>query len=277
MLTGRNRKDFDLSQGQSFFRALGLSKRRSEMKCPGQDMRYWKPGDIFNAKCPGCGATVEFFKDEVRRKCRCGHVVTNPKLDFGCAEWCPYAEQCIGAIPEEVKAKQKTERDNSYRERISLEMKKYFARNLKQINHAAKVAHYAERIMKREGGDPLVILGAAYLHDIGSPEAQEKAKDGEEDYERFQEIEGPPIAREILERLGIKEEATAEICEIIGRHHHPREEVVLNFQILFEADWLAKIEEGEFSQDQRKVRTIVEKSLRTEAGRQLAEELISTG
>ena len=26
------------------------------MKCPGQDTRYWKPGDIFESPCPACGA-----------------------------------------------------------------------------------------------------------------------------------------------------------------------------------------------------------------------------
>ena len=86
------------------------------MKCPGQDMRYWKPGDIFDLKCPRCGGTVEFFKDEVRRKCRCGQTMTNPKLDLGCAAWCPYGEQCIGMVPEEVKARQKAEREKSLRE-----------------------------------------------------------------------------------------------------------------------------------------------------------------
>ena len=25
------------------------------MKCPGQDIRYWKPGAIFEVKCPKCG------------------------------------------------------------------------------------------------------------------------------------------------------------------------------------------------------------------------------
>ena len=25
------------------------------MKCPGQDSRYWKPGAIFEEKCPECG------------------------------------------------------------------------------------------------------------------------------------------------------------------------------------------------------------------------------
>ncbi len=243
------------------------------MKCPGQDMRYWKPGDIFNARCPNCGESIEFFKDEVRRKCRCGNVVTNPKLNFGCAEWCPYAEQCIGTIPEEVKAKQRVEQENSHRERISLEMKKYFGKDLKRIHHALKVARYAEQIMKIEGGNPLVILGAAYLHDIGAHRVDTKHKEGEGDYYRHQEVEGVPIAREILERLDIKEEDREKICDMIGHHHHPREEETLNFQILYEADWLVNMEEKGLSQDRKEVQAIIEKYFRTEAGRQLAEKL----
>jgi endogenous inhibitor of DNA gyrase (YacG/DUF329 family) len=67
------------------------------LRCPGQDIRFWKPEDIFEVKCPGCGETVEFFKDEPKIKCRkCGRMVVNPKLDLGCAEWCLYAQQCLG-------------------------------------------------------------------------------------------------------------------------------------------------------------------------------------
>ena len=39
------------------------------MKCPGQDMQFWKPGDIYEVECPGCGRTVEFFKDDTARRC----------------------------------------------------------------------------------------------------------------------------------------------------------------------------------------------------------------
>jgi hypothetical protein len=56
---------------------------------------------------------VEFFKDEVKRKCRCGHVIVNPKLDFGCAEWCQYAEQCIGETPWELKTREGEEGGDS--------------------------------------------------------------------------------------------------------------------------------------------------------------------
>lgn len=66
------------------------------MNCPGQDTRYWKPNDIFEVSCPTCGASVEFFKDDPARRCkRCGERFPNPRLDVGCAEWCPLAGDCV--------------------------------------------------------------------------------------------------------------------------------------------------------------------------------------
>jgi len=240
------------------------------MKCPGQDLRFWKPGDIFDTQCPKCGGRVEFFKDEVRRKCRCGHEIVNPKLDFGCAQWCPYAEQCIGEVPEDVKEKQKTEQKELLRERISLEMKKYFGTDFKRVNHALKVTKYAEQILKMEGGHPLVVVGAAYLHDIGIHEAERKHVDKSGHY---QEVEGPAIAREILERLNVQKDMVDEICDIIGHHHHPREEETLNFQIVYEADWVVNIEEEGISKDSKRLQAMIEKVFRTVTGKQLAEKL----
>ena len=240
------------------------------MKCPGQDMRFWKPGDIFDAPCPQCGGRVEFFKDEVKRKCRCGHEIVNPKLDFGCAQWCPYAEQCVGAVPEDVREKQKAEGGHLLRERIALEMKKYFRTDFKRVHHAIKVAKFAEQILKVEGGNPLVVMGVAYLHDIGIHEADRKYGSHSGYY---QEMEGPAIAREILERLNVPTQMLDEMCDIIGHHHSPREEETLNFQILYEADWLVNIEEEGFSKDRKKVEALIAKVFRTATGRQLAEKL----
>lgn len=69
-------------------------------KCPGRDTRFWKPDDVYDVKCPGCGADLEFWKDEPFRSCRnCGGRVRNPKVDVGCAEWCQYAKECLGFVP----------------------------------------------------------------------------------------------------------------------------------------------------------------------------------
>ena len=95
------------------------------MKCPGQDSRYWKPGAIFETQCPQCGADLEFFKDDTTRNCKkCGHRIVNPKMDFGCASYCPYAEQCLGALPPELMA----QKEDLLKDRVAIEMKRYFRR-----------------------------------------------------------------------------------------------------------------------------------------------------
>lgn len=80
-------------------------------KCPGQDSRYWKPEDVFNVPCPVCGEEVEFFKDDLKRTCpNCGYRFENPRLNLGCLEWCPHADECLailGRQPKKPKAKRK--------------------------------------------------------------------------------------------------------------------------------------------------------------------------
>ena len=72
--------------------------------CPGQDTRYWRPGDIFNVSCASCGSEVEFFKDDAKRRCRkCGAEVQNPRLSVGCGQWCEHAKECLGYDPAAIK------------------------------------------------------------------------------------------------------------------------------------------------------------------------------
>ena len=209
------------------------------MKCPGQDSRYWKPGAIFEVKCPKCGNEVEFFKDDTTRLCnKCGHRFVNPEMDFGCASYCPYAEQCLGDLPPELLA----ERDDLLKDRVAMEMKRFFGHDFKRIGHAANVARYAEQIVKEEKGNPAVVLSAAYLHDIGIPEAARKY---DSTAARYHQKEGPPIAREILTKLGAREEIIDEVCDIIGHHHHPRDKETMNFKILYDADLIVNLEEGQ--------------------------------
>lgn len=240
------------------------------MRCPGQDPMFWKPGDVFEIPCPKCGYGVEFLKYDVKRKCRCGHEIVNPKINFGCAEWCPYGDSCIEGLPEEIKSKTKEERKNRMRERILQEMKRYFGSDLKRINHAEKVAKYAEEILKIEGGDPLIVIGAAYLHDIGIKRAEEKYGSSSPEY---QEKEGTEIARDILTKLNVPLKVVNGICEIIS-HHHPREKESINFQIVYESDLLINFEEGSF-EGPAKFNEIIEKEFKTQTGKRLAKELLA--
>jgi HD superfamily phosphodiesterase len=240
------------------------------MKCPGQDPRYWKFDAIFDAQCPKCGATVEFFKDETRRRCKkCGHQVLNPKMDFGCAAHCKFAEHCFGDLPPElIKQKQ-----DLFKDRVAVEMKLYFKQDFKRIGHAARVARYAEKLVEQEKGDPAVVLSAAYLHDIGHTEAERKHQNTAAEY---QEQEGPAVARELLAKLDAKEELIDEVCDIIGHHHHPREDETANFKILYDADTIANLEDKQRKNPMTPERLAeqVETSFLTPSGRELARSIL---
>ena len=69
----------------------------STVKCPGQDTQKWGPEAVYDVACKKCGYQLEFFKDELKRRCReCGTMVFNERMDIGCLAWCPSAEQCAG-------------------------------------------------------------------------------------------------------------------------------------------------------------------------------------
>ncbi|MHC4061501.1 MAG: HD domain-containing protein [Planctomycetota bacterium] len=228
------------------------------IRCPGQDQRFWKPGDIFEVKCPACGRAVEFFKDEPKLKCRnCGQEVANPKIDLGCAEWCQYAEQCLGIQVGAV------------RERLISEMKEIFGTDRRRIEHAIAVLDYAEQIQAQEGGDPLVVKAAAILHDIGIHEAERKHGSPAG---KYQEMEGPPIAKAVLERQGVPADIVEHVCRIIASHHSAKDIDTTEFRIVWDADWLVNLS-SEFSDASReKLKEIIEKTFKTHKGREIATE-----
>lgn len=239
------------------------------MKCPGQDSRNWKPGAIFEAKCPECGNEVEFFKDDTTRLCKkCGHRFLNPSMDFGCASYCKYAEQCIGNLPPELIA----QKEDLLKDRVAIEMKRYFKQDFKRIGHASRVARYAEQIGKEEMGNLAVILTAAYLHDIGIHEAERKHQSTAA---KYQEEEGPPIANEILTKLGAREELIEEVCDIVGHHHHPRADENLNFMSVYDADLITNLEDNQKEKpiDPEKMAKTIETAFLTDSGRNLAKRI----
>ncbi len=240
------------------------------MQCPGQDSRYWDGEAVFEAKCPKCDHVVEFFKDDSTRKCsNCGNKMINPQMDLGCASYCQYAEQCLGSMPPELLAKKK----ELLVERVPIEMKRYFESDFKRIGHATKVARYAEKICREEKAHPVVTMISAYLHDIGIKESERKHGSSSPQY---QHIEGPPVAREILEKLGAEEGIIEEICDIIGHHHTPREEETINFKVLYDADLIVNLEEKqkEKPSSPEHLEKIIEKSFLTKSGRDMARSVL---
>jgi HD superfamily phosphohydrolase YqeK len=240
------------------------------MKCPGQDTQYWQPGAIFEVKCPKCQHQVEFFKDDTSRKCgNCGHRFLNPGMDFGCASYCQFAEQCIGDLPPELLA----QKEDLLKDRVAIEMKRYFKNDFKRIGHASRVARYAERIGKFEGGNLAVILSAAYLHDIGIPEAERKHGSSAAEY---QEKEGPAIAKSILIKLGAQDELIEEVSDIVRHHHHPRPNETINFRAVYDADLIENLDERQKTNplDRERLSEKIEKLFLTDTGREIATEVL---
>ena len=140
------------------------------MKCPGQDTQYWQADAIFDVTCPECGKTVEFFKDDTTRKCHhCGHRFMNPQMDFGCAAYCQYAEQCIGNLPPELIA----QKDDLFKDRIAVAVKRHLKTDFTRIGRASRVARHADQIGRKAAANMAVILSAAYLHVLDGPVVEE--------------------------------------------------------------------------------------------------------
>ena len=152
-------------------------------------------------------------------------------------------------------------------------MKRYFKHDFKRVGHAIRVARYAEQIGREEGGNLAIILCAAYLHDIGIKEAERKHGSSAA---KYQEEEGPPIAKEILYRLGAKEELINEVCDIIGHHHHPRQGETVNFKSLYDADMVTNLEEKQKKDpaDLENLTGLIETSFLTDTGRKLARKVL---
>ncbi len=208
------------------------------MKCPGQDMQYWTEGAIFDVTCPECGKMVEFYKDDTTRKCHaCGHRFVNPKMDFGCATYCQFAEQCLGTLPEEFVLQQ----DNLLKDKVAVEMKRYFKSDFKSISHASRVARHAEKIGKAtEGVNLALILCSAYLHDIGKIEAINKHGNASA---KFIQLEGPTVAEAILQKLGADENLSKEVCKIISHEEPSTKDNEINYHIVYDAHTIANLED----------------------------------
>jgi len=204
------------------------------MKCPGQDMQFWKPGDIFEAKCPGCGRTVEFFKDDTARRCgHCGRRFANPKMDFGCAAYCPYADQCIGDLPPEVAAQQ----ESLLKDKVAVAVKQYYGRDFRSIGHASRVARYAEQIAKAANANLAVVLTAAFLLDVDRHRPDSAVADGSE------KGSGTAVARALLDRVHARQEMAEAVCDLIANLNETGHDATLELQVVRDAVLLAELEE----------------------------------
>ncbi|MBA5852031.1 HD domain-containing protein [Clostridium sp. cel8] len=114
----------------------------------------------------------------------------------------------------------------------------YFGNDIKRVNHALKVYGFSKSIGELENlsKDEMLILElASILHDIGIKESERKYNSSAGNY---QEIEGPPIARELLKDTDLAKSQIDRICFLIGNHHSYNKIDGIDLQILIESDFL---------------------------------------
>jgi uncharacterized protein len=151
--------------------------------------------------------------------------------------------------------------------RVMEQMIRYFGNDVRRINHALKVYDFALLISSAEDVDIRTrgIIGyTAILHDIGIHEAERKYNSTSGEH---QQIEGPPIARQILAEAGVEEDIIERVCYITANHHTYNKIEGLDFQILVEADFLVNIFEDNMPKEA--IESINDRIFRTYPGKDL--------
>ena len=166
--------------------------------------------------------------------------------------------------------------DLNLTDKVINSMMEYNRGDARRIQHAMKVYEFAALMGRMEGiseKEQQVLEIAAVLHDIGIHICEQKYGncDG-----RNQELEGPAVAKAILENIMGSEADEAfvgRVCYLIGHHHTYTGVTGMDYQLLIEADFLVNaFEDGLPEENIRNVRANLFKS---EAGKKLLDEIFA--
>jgi len=155
------------------------------------------------------------------------------------------------------------------------DMIEYFGNDVRRINHAIKVYTIAKNMgeMEKVAEENLLIIEiASILHDIGIKISEEKYNSS---IGKYQEIEGPLVAKNILKKYNLKDETLERILFLIGNHHSYSKIDNIDFQILIEADFLINIYEDKLLKEN--VMSIKEKYFKTKTGKSYIENMYLDG
>ena len=153
--------------------------------------------------------------------------------------------------------------NSDFQGRVKAAMLAYFGADQRRIDHACSVAGYAADFLQYIDADPDLTMAAAYLHDIGIHEAERRhgSSGG-----KYQELEGPPIARQILEELQTPSDLTDAVCAIVGHHHTPGAIDSPEFRIIWDADAMVNLVEVLPGKSGEEIERILQRSTVTEIG-----------
>lgn len=147
----------------------------------------------------------------------------------------------------------------------------YYSGDPHQINHLLKVYGFAKTIGEGQSLDEdikEILEVAAVMHDVGIKNSIKKYNDGSGNY---QQIEGPPEARKLLEGMNYESKLIDRVCWLIAHHHTYDNIEGVDYQILVEADFLVNIYENKMSPDN--IHSIYNKIFKTTSGKKIFRDL----
>jgi hypothetical protein len=202
---------------------------------------------------------VEFFKDDSKRRCRqCGHELLNPRIDFGCASYCPFAEQCLGNLPPEMLA----HKQDLLIERVALEIKRLHGEEFAKIGQATRTARFAAELAKSEEANKAAVTLAAYLAEIDAEPIGMAPRQ-------------TALARALLTELKANEGLTNEVCALIRNlGPTPIPTAAANTKVLHDAWLLARITQLQKEPTTTGLARELAATLTTANGRLAAERLL---
>jgi DNA-directed RNA polymerase subunit RPC12/RpoP len=237
--------------------------QKDEIRCPGQNTMFWKPDDIYDVKCPSCGAPVEFWKDDSKRSCKCGHRFLNPKRDLGCLEYCKYAEQCMPDMfqGESLKA--------LYRDRLLVAAKIALKPEDSRLKRTQEIAEVAEEILDGEGGQPKAVFAATILGDLVMNSHLQGRGQGASS---SQEESPKAIVTKALADLGTEKEVIEQVCQIIEDRINGTSSEEINHKIVSDALLIGDLREKKTLLDQAAIERLIESKIQTQSGKRVARE-----
>lgn len=159
---------------------------------------------------------------------------------------------------------------SDFLQQVRRAMEDYFGADARRIAHALQVEAYARELLDYIDADPTTTLTAAYLHDIGIPEAERRY--GSCAGPRQEEL-GPPVAGALLTELGAPASLIETVCALIGRHHTPGGVDSPEFRILWDADALVNFAGALSTKTDEQIEEILNNHMVTEAGFRIARRI----
>ena len=236
--------------------------QKDEIRCPGQNTLFWKPDDIYDVTCPSCGAPVEFWKDDSKRSCKCGHRFLNPKRDLGCLEYCKYAEQCMPDMfqGENLKA--------LYRDRLLVAAKIALKPEDARLKRSQEIAEVVEEILDGESGQPKVVFAATILGDL----VLNSQSQGGRGASSSQGESPVAIVTRVLADLGTEKEVIDQVCQIIENRINGTRSEDVNHRIVSDALMVADLLQKKTLLEAAAIEKLIDRKIQTETGKRLARE-----